>query len=230
MDVIVEIGPKRCTFARAVDWPGWCRAGRDEAAALAAIDACRQRYLEAVARVHVPPPRGAPDVVERVSGSAVTDFGAMATAARRDCDAFTDHELDRQIALLAATWDAFDDAYKAIPDGARRRKPQRGRSAQEMLDHVVETDLMHLSGITPGAFRKPRPGCSLDDLRAVRRSITDALKSVRVGVGYEPARRYGFSWTPRFSLQRSAWHAIDHAWELADHEQASSHRQSRGSA
>mgnify|MGYP003380452358 CR=1 FL=1 len=35
ISVYLEIGQKR-TFAGAVDWPGWCRAGRDEAAALQA--------------------------------------------------------------------------------------------------------------------------------------------------------------------------------------------------
>ena len=33
IDVYLEIGKKR-TFAGAIDWPGWCRSGRDEGAAL----------------------------------------------------------------------------------------------------------------------------------------------------------------------------------------------------
>jgi len=34
--VVVEGGAKR-VFASAVDWPGWARSGRDEAAALEAL-------------------------------------------------------------------------------------------------------------------------------------------------------------------------------------------------
>ena len=34
--VAIEATPKR-TFAFAVDWPGWCRAGKDEALALEAL-------------------------------------------------------------------------------------------------------------------------------------------------------------------------------------------------
>ena len=30
IDVYLEIGPKR-TFAGAIDWPGWCRSGRQDA-------------------------------------------------------------------------------------------------------------------------------------------------------------------------------------------------------
>jgi hypothetical protein len=32
-DVYLEVGAKR-VFACSVDWPGWCRSGRDEATAL----------------------------------------------------------------------------------------------------------------------------------------------------------------------------------------------------
>ena len=35
LNVYLEIGSRR-TFAAALDWPGWCRMGRDEAAALQA--------------------------------------------------------------------------------------------------------------------------------------------------------------------------------------------------
>ena len=32
--IYLEVGQKK-TFAGALDWPGWCRSGRDEASALA---------------------------------------------------------------------------------------------------------------------------------------------------------------------------------------------------
>ena len=33
---------------------------------------------------------------------------------------------------------------------------------------------------------------------------------------FAPARRQGFNWTPLFAARRSAWHALDHAWEIED--------------
>src|SRR5438094_753449 len=41
--VYLEIGKKR-TFAGAVQWPGWCRSGRDESAALQALFEYGPRY------------------------------------------------------------------------------------------------------------------------------------------------------------------------------------------
>jgi len=41
----LETGAKR-TFAGALDWPGWCRAGRDEAGALEALHGAGRRYAK----------------------------------------------------------------------------------------------------------------------------------------------------------------------------------------
>src|ERR671932_2604159 len=43
IEVYLEIGKKR-TFAGALDWPGWCRGGRDEPSALQALLADGPRY------------------------------------------------------------------------------------------------------------------------------------------------------------------------------------------
>ena len=43
--VFVEIGKKRI-FAGAVDWPGWCRSGRDEKTALQALIDYGPRYAQ----------------------------------------------------------------------------------------------------------------------------------------------------------------------------------------
>ena len=43
VDVVLEVGRKR-VFACAVDWPGWCRSGRDEESALESLAAYAERY------------------------------------------------------------------------------------------------------------------------------------------------------------------------------------------
>jgi len=43
VDVYLEAGARK-TFACAVDWPGWCRSGRDEAQALEALASYADRY------------------------------------------------------------------------------------------------------------------------------------------------------------------------------------------
>src|SRR5262245_28878238 len=79
VDVYLECGQKR-TFASAVDWPGWCRSGRDETEALAALLAYGPRYSAILARTKLgfvaPKTVDQLVVVERLRGTATTDFGA----------------------------------------------------------------------------------------------------------------------------------------------------------
>ncbi len=74
--VCLEVTPKQ-TFASALDWPGWGRAGRDEGAALEALDSYAERYAPVADRAGVSFPSSvAFDVVERVPGGPTTAFAA----------------------------------------------------------------------------------------------------------------------------------------------------------
>lgn len=54
--VYLEIGAKR-TFAAALEWPGWCRAGKTPDEAMATLVAYRDRYAHAVASTKLAVPR-----------------------------------------------------------------------------------------------------------------------------------------------------------------------------
>ena len=75
-DVYLEVGKQRA-FACAVDWPGWCRAAKTPDQALEALAAYAPRYAEVAREAGVTFPKSATSfkVVERVQGSASTDFG-----------------------------------------------------------------------------------------------------------------------------------------------------------
>ena len=79
IEVYLEIGQTR-TFAVALDWPGWCRSGRDEARALQALYDYGPRYARALSntrlRFRAPSEASALVVVERLTGNATTNFGA----------------------------------------------------------------------------------------------------------------------------------------------------------
>src|SRR5437879_1748814 len=95
-DVYLEIGQKRI-FAGAIDWPGWCRSGRDEATALQSLFDYGPRYAQALrsARLGFRAPAGvtAFNVVERLAGSSTTDFGAPDAAPSYDKQPINDAEL-----------------------------------------------------------------------------------------------------------------------------------------
>ena len=72
----LEVSPRK-TFASALEWPGWSRAGRDEAAALDALEAARERYA-AVAHVVAADAAYARQIGLRVAEPAAADRAAVA--------------------------------------------------------------------------------------------------------------------------------------------------------
>src|SRR2546421_2337757 len=144
-DVCLEIGRKR-VFACALDWPGWCRAGRDEAEAMAALAAYASRYAPVAHRGGHPLPADAAanvDVVERLPGSTTTDFGAPGTPAARDGGHLGRAEAERLAALVAASWDVFDTVAAAAPAALRKGPRGGGRDRDAVVDHVLEAEVVY---------------------------------------------------------------------------------------
>jgi hypothetical protein len=213
--VYLEVGDRR-VFAGAIEWPAWARSGRDEDAALEALFAYAPRYARVLKGTRlgfeVPTARSALTVVERLRGTATTDFGAPDVPPSADAEPVRDADLRRFATLYRACWRAFDRAAEAAEDVELTKGPRGGgRDLEKIVDHVLGSDEGYLSMI--GA-KAPRGG---PDGRAerVRGAVLDALEvAVRQGVPAGP--RGGKRWTPRYFVRRSAWHALDHAWEIED--------------
>jgi hypothetical protein len=211
VDAYLERGAKR-VFAGAIDWPGWARAGKTDEAALDALAAYGSRYAAALSgtRLRFRAPQGVSDlhVVERVEGTATTDFGAPDVAVARDLEDVDAKDLARLETILRAAWRTLDTAAERA-DGVELAKGPRGggRALDAIVDHVLRADGSYVAWLG----RK----VEADDAEAVRDGIVDALRSA-VRDGVPPSPRGGKRWTPRYFVRRSAWHVLDHAWEIED--------------
>jgi len=218
--VYLEVGPKR-TFACAVEWPGWCRDGRGEEEALAALLAYAPRYAAVVAGAGLAftDPTEV-DVVEQLTGNATTDFGAPGVPPTADERPLGAAELDRQSRLLAASWAAFDAAWHEADDArVELRKGPRGggRDLPKMENHVLGAEEAYLAGLGSRPPRMPGAGATVADrMAAVRATGLDALAARARGKPIADPRQTKRPWSPRYFTRRSAWHALDHAWEIED--------------
>jgi hypothetical protein len=220
IQVALEIGPKRRVFAQALAWPGWCRSGKSEEAALANLLALGERYTGVAKRAGLtlvaPTALDQFVVVERVIGTAVTDFGGLSTLFAHDTEPLEDEEIEQLTNLLNTCWMVFDEHFQAIPAEQRDLLPERGRSPNAIRWHVIETDQLHASAF--GAAVRPGTPTQADRLELqARQHIRAGLQAVPRHNAATPHRRSGFTWTPRFAIRRSAWHALDHAWQLQGH-------------
>ena len=197
MDVALEIGSRK-VFASALDWPGWCRSGKNEEAALEALDAYADRYAPVAEAAGLRlPARRRLAVVERIPGNGTTDFGAPDKPAAADDRPLTKAQAERHAALLEASWATLDGVVAGAPAELRKGPRGGGRDRDAVAAHVAEAEQSYARMI---GLRK-----------ASRADIAAALRAARQP---RPDRPNG--WPYRYAARRIAWHVLDHAWEIED--------------
>ena len=215
LEIYLEVGRQR-TFAGAVDWPGWCRSGREEAGAVAALLEAGPRYARALhgSRLGF---KASPDVkvsvAERLVGNATTDFGAPDAALAGDDTRLPPEEVRRLQSILRACWRSFDSAAEAAAGRALRKGPRGGgRDLEKIRRHVLEAEAGYLAML--GRRYAVGSGDLSQEQEEIRAVILETLAATAPLGRPAPGPRGGRRWTPRGFVRRMAWHALDHAWEI----------------
>ncbi len=190
-EVYLEVGRSR-VFACAVAWPGWARSGRSDDDALASLLAYAPRYA-AVVPAFEP---GDLHVLGRVPGTATTDFGAPDARGPWD-DRPVD--VDRLAGLLERCWAGFDEVVAGAPVHLRRGPRGGGRDRDPIVDHVREAERSY--GRKVGVSVQPRT------------PWPEQRAALAAGVRATPT---GTPWSVAHHVRRTAWHVLDHAWEVED--------------
>ena len=217
IEIDLEIGGKR-TFAGALAWPGWCRSGRDEDSALKALLEAGPRYGRVLSRSQLgfktPKDVSAITVVERLKGSATTDFGAPAITPAHDARPVTDADLKRLQSILRACWRALDAAVEKARGRPLSTGPRGGgRNLDKILEHVRGAETGYLSSLGGRVSSTANDPASSEE---IRQAILDTLSASAHGEVAEVGPRGGKRWLPRYFVRREAWHVLDHVWEIED--------------
>jgi hypothetical protein len=211
VDIGEEVGATK-TFVWAIDWPGWCRGGKDRDLAIEALIAARGRYAKVARRAGLELPQVDADdinLVESVGGGGGTDFGVPSSITKLDRRRVTTADAERLAGLVEAAWVIFDRVAERSPAELRKGPRGGGRDRDKMIGHVIEADHAYAREI---GVRLPEP--SISDRNAVdaeRAAVLEVLR--RPSDGSPLADR---KWTLRYAARRIAWHALDHAWEMED--------------
>jgi len=209
ISVYLEVGGKR-TFASAAGWPGWCRSGKNEQDALEALAAYVPRYAVVAKLAKVPFTSAAPEfkVIERLKGNATTDFGAPGIPAKDESKPLSAQQASRMGDLLEACWTYLDKVVAKAPAGLRKGPRGGGRDRDVMFDHVLGAEMEYAKRI--GVRLEQPDGKNKAAVRAFRKAILDAIDNPK------PETK----WPVRYAVRRTAWHALDHAWEIEDRTEA----------
>jgi hypothetical protein len=215
MRVMLEVGPKgKKVVAVAPDWPGLSRGAKSAEAATELLLAYRPRYAPVAAlaglAAEFATDTGA-DVVGQFPGTGSTDFWGISFAfSSIDRQAMSDQELARELTLMRACW-AFFDEVRARASAEMRRGPRGGgRDRDGIVRHVVGTE----QGWAKMLGLAPQDGTSSEAaLRAHRDAYCAAIRAHHAEgkTAGRVARK-----PLRFLIRHTAFHTLDHAWEMED--------------
>jgi hypothetical protein len=152
------------------------------------------------------------EVVEDRVGTGSTDFwGISFSPSATEQDRMDEASLERGIVLLRAAWASFDDVAARVSPGMRRGVRGGGRDRDEIIEHTIRNESENFARsvglrVAEGAVRTP------DELHAYRVAYVTAIRAYNAG---DTPRRMR-TWTLPYLIRHSAFHTLDHAWEMED--------------
>ena len=220
--VMLEIGPKgKRVVAVAPDWPGLERGAKTEEAAIARLQAYLPRYapvatLAGLGAQFAAITNAPVNVVERYPGTGSTDFWGISFAfSAFDHQAMSREELERDLTLMQACWAYFDTVRSRVSAEMRKGPRGGGRDRDRIVRHTfgAEQDFAAKLGV-----RAPEGALLTDDgLRAYRDAYCAAIRAFHAEG--KPAR----NWPLRYLIRHTAFHTMDHAWEMEDKDLTATH-------
>lgn len=214
--VVVQHGPRdKKVAAFAIDWPGWSRGARTGPEAVEVLAAYRDRYRPVAALAGLGDEfdaAGDLELVEDHVGVGSTDFWGISFAPSSfEQEPMEADELERKISLLEASWRYFDDVAARVSAEMQKGPRGGGRNRDEIVRHALgweRADLAKRVGVVVDPIVPPTP----DGFSSHRDEFVAALRTYNA----EGRMARGRNWTIGLLIRHTAYHALDHAWEMED--------------
>ena len=213
---VVQHGPKdKKVAAFAIDWPGWSRGAKTAGDAIELLEAYRDRYRP-VARLAGMAAEfdvaGDLEVVEDHVGVGSTDFWGISFAPSSfELGPMPTDEIERKLALLEAAWRFLDDVAARVSPDMQKGPRGGGRNRDEIVRHVLGWERADLARKV-GVLADPVVPATLEGLRSHHGEFVAAMRDYNA----EGKLGRGRNWTMPLLLRHTAFHALDHAWEMED--------------
>jgi hypothetical protein len=212
---VVEHGTKdKRSAAFSIDWPGWERGGKTPELALEALESYRGRYraiatLAGMARDF--DAAGPLEIVEDRVGTGSTDFWGISFApSSTEHGPMSKAEFDRAIMLLRAAWQFFDGVAARVSPEMRKGPRGGGRDRDRIISHTIRVESLDFAAQV--GLLIPDEALTPDGLREYREAYVEAMRDYNAGKFERPMKK----WTLPFLIRHSAYHTLDHAWEMED--------------
>ena len=213
MRVTLEIGPKgKKVVAVAPDWPGLERGAKTNEAAIDRLRDYLPRYewvakhagmgdiFAAITTI---------DVVEQYPGTSSTDFWGVSFAfSSIDQQDMSNEALERELKLMQACWEFFDDVRSRVSAELQKGPRGGGRDRENIVRHTFGAELDWERKI--GMDTPQEAMLTPEGLSAHRVAYCNAIRRLH------SENKMARTWPLRYLIRHTAYHTLDHAWEMED--------------
>lgn len=216
--VMLEIGPKgKKVVAVAPDWPGLERGATTgkaapETAAIERLRAYVPRYVTVTKLAGMEAEFAMDpiiDVVEQYPGVGSTDFWGISFAfSSIDQQAMSGDALERELTLMRACWAFFDEVRSRVSAEMQRGPRGGGRDRDHIVRHTFGAELDWAKKL--GIFTPLDTMLADEGLNAHRDAYCNAI------LASHSQGKMARTWPLRYLIRHTAFHTLDHAWEMED--------------
>lgn len=213
---VIQRGPKdKRSVAFALDWPGWSRGAKHVELAIETLESYRERYRPVADLAGMAGEfdgAGPLEIVEDSVGTGSTDFWGISFApSSTEHGPMADPEFERAVTLLRACWAFFDGVAARVSPEMRKGPRGGGRDRDKIIRHTIRTESEDFAKQV-GLRIAEEGALTPDGLRQYREAYVEAMRAYNAG----DIKRRMRSWTLPFLIRHSAFHTLDHAWEMED--------------
>jgi len=211
--VTLELGPKgKKVVAVAPDWPGLERGAKTGEDAIERLRSYSLRYSQVAKLAEMDAEFDAitnVDVVEQYSGTPSTDFWGISFAfSSIDKQGMLGDELERELTLMQACWAFFDDVRSRVSAEMQKGPRGGGRDRDRIVGHIFANEQDWAKGL--GVHTPDGAMLTGEGLKAHRDAYCHAIRD------YHSQGKLAGKWPLRYLIRHTAFHALDHAWEMED--------------
>ncbi|MBN8590178.1 MAG: hypothetical protein J0M33_00380 [Anaerolineae bacterium] len=211
--VALEIGLKgKKVVALAPDWPGLERGAKTEEEALARLESYLPRYAPVAKLAGMEAAYGTStrlEVVERYPGVGSTDFWGISFAfSSIDRHVMSTDELERELTLMQACWVFFDGMRSRVSVEMQKGTRGGGRDRDQIVRHTLHTEMDWAKKL--GLPMGDSANLTAEAVSAHRDAYCTAIRA------FHAEGKMARTWPLRYLIRHTAYHSMDHAWEMED--------------
>jgi hypothetical protein len=149
------------------------------------------------------------DVVEQYPGTGSTDFWGISFAfSSIDQQAMSSEALERELTLMRACWQFFDEVRSRVSAEMQRGPRGGGRDRDRIVRHTFAAELDWAKKLD---VRTPLEAMLTGEgLNAHRDAYSNAIWALH------SQGKMARTWPLRYLIRHTAYHSLDHAWEMED--------------